>query len=252
MTVMNSLERMLQILDLFTESRLEWTSEEMAAELGYSRPTLYRYLKTLRDKGLLTSANNANFTLGPKIVEMDYLLRRSDRLIGLGKGILNNLVSKHPATAFICRWYRTHVLCVESACSATAPTSSYPRGRPMPIGRGATSRAILAYLPTRQSDRIIETELEEFAAIGFGASPEEVKAGLKAIRKAGIAIAEGEVTPGVIGFSCPVFEGSRTPVASLSLTLSENTATTDRRIQVEADLRAAAAELSAKLVIASK
>jgi hypothetical protein len=50
----NSLERVLAVLEVFTEDRLEWTPEELMQELGYSRPTLYRYLKTLKEAGLLS------------------------------------------------------------------------------------------------------------------------------------------------------------------------------------------------------
>ena len=70
MSETNSFERMLAILGLFTETRLEWTPEALMAKLGYSRPTLYRYLKTLKDNGLLVGRPNSGFTLGPKVVEI--------------------------------------------------------------------------------------------------------------------------------------------------------------------------------------
>ena len=44
-------DRILAILDLFTEDRLEWHPDEMMAELGYSRPTLYRYLRRCATRG---------------------------------------------------------------------------------------------------------------------------------------------------------------------------------------------------------
>ncbi len=80
----NSLERVLAVLEVFSEERLEWTPEDLMRELGYSRPTLYRYLKILKDAGFLMSTRNAGVTLGPKVVEMDYLTRRSDPLVLLG------------------------------------------------------------------------------------------------------------------------------------------------------------------------
>ena len=81
----NSLERVLAVLEVFSEERLEWTPEDLMAHLGYSRPTLYRYLKILKDAGLLMSSRNAGVTLGPKVVEMDYLARRSDALVLSGQ-----------------------------------------------------------------------------------------------------------------------------------------------------------------------
>src|ERR1044072_8160978 len=101
----NSLERLQAVLEVFTEDRLEWTPEELMEELGYSRPTLYRYLKILKDSGFLTSMPNTGFTLGPRVVEMDYLLRKSDNLILSGTPYLQKLTARYECTALLVRWY---------------------------------------------------------------------------------------------------------------------------------------------------
>ena len=95
----NSLERVLAVLEVFSEERLEWTPEDLMRELGYSRPTLYRYLKILKDAGFLMSARNSGVTLGPKVVELDYLTRRSDPLVLLGVPYLKQLTAAHSCTA---------------------------------------------------------------------------------------------------------------------------------------------------------
>ena len=87
----NSLERVLAVLEVFSEERLEWMPEDLMRELGYSRPTLYRYLKILKDAGFLMSTRNSGVTLGPKVVEMDYLTRRSDALVLHGVPYLKEL-----------------------------------------------------------------------------------------------------------------------------------------------------------------
>lgn len=62
-SVSGSGERLLAILGLFSEETSEWTPEDMMQELGFSRPTLYRYLKTLKDAGYLVSLPQAGYTL---------------------------------------------------------------------------------------------------------------------------------------------------------------------------------------------
>ena len=54
----NSADRILSVLNLFTDGRLEWTAEQLMEVLGYSRPTMYRYLRSLKDAGLLVSISN--------------------------------------------------------------------------------------------------------------------------------------------------------------------------------------------------
>ena len=240
----NSFERMLAILDLFTERRPVWTPDALTARLGYSRPTLYRYLKTLKDHGFLAGRPNSGFTLGPKVVEMDFLLRRSDPLVLEGLAFLRRLTEAYPCTAFLARWYGDKVLCVLSEQSATDLTSSYPRGRPMPIGRGATSRSIMAFLPRRKLMPLIAARLEDFRAVGFGQDAAEVLRGLAEIRRAGVASARAEVTPGVVGIASPVFDIGAAPVASLTLTISQCRVDNSMEEHLKADVRAAAATLS--------
>lgn len=247
MSESNSLERMLAVLGAFTEDRLEWTSEELMAHLGYSRPTLYRYLKTLRRHGLLTSLPNAGFTLGPRVVEMDFLLRRSDPLVLHGAEFVRRLAAAHPCTALLVRWYGDKVLCVHSENSAPDPKSSYPRGRPMAVTKGAVARAILAFLPRRQLVAIVERNLAEFAAAGSGETVEAVLDMHRKVRKAGVAVARGEVTPGVIGFAAPVYDEGHAPIASICVTIAERLADAGRIDAIACEVRAAGNALSCRI-----
>lgn len=223
----NSLERMLAVLDLFQESRLEWAPEEMIEALGYSRSTLYRYLKMLSDAGLVTSLPNRGYTLGPRVIELDYLIRNSDPVIVAGRPLLVQLAARFPGTALIVRRFKDKVLCVHHEQSRQDARSSYARGRPMPISRGATARAILAFLPRQQLVPIIEANLRDFSDVGLGASLEQVLQNLRKTRRDGYAIAHGEVTPGVYGIAAPVFDAGNAVVASVCMTIE------DRRVGPE-------------------
>jgi DNA-binding IclR family transcriptional regulator len=161
-----------------------------------------------------------------------------------GGALLRRLTAAHPCTAFLARWYGDKVLCVLSEQSATDLTSSYPRGRPMPIGRGATSRSIMAFLPRRQLMPLIEARLADFRAVGFGRDTAEVLKGLADIRRAGIASARAEVTPGVVGIAAPIFDSGAAPVGSLTLTISETRVDASLKARLEADVSGAAAALS--------
>ncbi|ADZ69483.1 IclR family transcriptional regulator [Polymorphum gilvum] len=247
MTARNSLERVLSVLEVFSEDRLEWTPEQLMEELGYSRPTLYRYLKTLKDAGFLISMPGTGFTLGPKVVEMDYLMRKSDPVILNGQKYLERFVGKYPCAALLVRWYGTRILCVASECSTPDAISSYSRGRPMPLARGAISRSIMAFLPRRQLLPLIEQNLADLRAIGLGETSEAVQDSFRKVRKAGVAIAYGEVTPGVVGIAAPVFDTGKSPIASICLTIPGNDISGNRLDQMAAEIRAAAEAISDEL-----
>ncbi len=221
----NSLTRVLAVLEVFSEERLEWTPDELMKELGYSRPTLYRYLKSLKDAGFLMPTGHGGFTLGPKVVEMDYLMRKSDALVLHGLPYLKELIKTYSCTALLVRWYGNRILCVASESSTKDPLSSYPRGRPMPLGRGAITRSIMASLPRQRLMPLIASNLPDLRSVGLGDTAEEVYKNLKKIRKTGFAVAYGEVTPGAVGIAAPIFDAAGHPIASVCVTISGNLVT---------------------------
>ena len=240
-----SLQRVLAVLEVFSETRLEWMPEDLMKELGYSRPTLYRYLKILKEAGFLMSTRNAAVTLGPKVVELDYLTRKSDPLVQSALPHLRALTETHSCTAMLLRWYGNKILCVASESSTKNPVSSYPRGRPMPLGRGAIARSIMAFLPKRQLVPLIERNLTDLRSVGLGATTQEVQTSLKKVRKAGVAVAYGEVTPGAVGIAAPVFDDRRHPIASICLTIAGNLVTGAQIDEIGADVRKLALQTSA-------
>ena len=240
-----SAERILAILDLFEEGRLNWRPEEMMQRLGYARPTLYRYLRTLRDTGFLVALPGGAYSLGPKVVELDFLMRKADPLIAAARPELEPLAEGWTGAALLVRWYGQRLLCVASVCAEGAPVTSYPRGRPMPLAKGAISRAILAYLPRGQQTTLIAENEDAFAAVGLtGAAA--VQDALREVRRDGTAVARGEVTPGVLGVAAPVFDEGRQPVAALCLT-TEQRRTEPRLGEIRKEVRARAEAIGRRL-----
>jgi DNA-binding IclR family transcriptional regulator len=191
------------------------------------------------------STRNAGVTLGPKVVELDYLTRRSDALVHHGLPYLKDLTQQYSCTAMLLRWYGNKILCVVSESSSKNPVSSYPRGRPMPLGRGAIARSIMAFLPKRQMLPLIERNLDDLKSLGLGDTAEDVQKSLKKIRRAGFSVAYGEVTPGAVGIAAPVFDDRRHPIASVCVTIAGNLVTGTQIDQIGAGVLRVASQISA-------
>ncbi|HTH96919.1 MAG TPA: HTH domain-containing protein, partial [Stellaceae bacterium] len=104
--------KMLRILDLIEDSETPVTTEVMLEKLAFTRSTLYRYLKILTESGLIASMPEAGFTLGPRIVELDYRMRQSDPLIGASRPVMAELAQSEQGVALLCRRYKDRVLCI--------------------------------------------------------------------------------------------------------------------------------------------
>ena len=224
----NSLERMIVILDLFEGKRLEWTMEDMQARLGYTRSTLYRYLKVLTDAGLLTSLPDVGYTLGPRIAELDYQMRERDPLIVASRPVMAELVEEIAGIALLCRRYRERVLCVHQEQGTASFHSNYERGLARPMLQGAASRIILAHMPSATIRKIYDADPAAVRQAGLGDSLNELRARLRAMRQAGWDMTVSQVTRGVTGVAAPIFDRRDNVLGSLSVTMGEDQVSEER------------------------
>jgi DNA-binding IclR family transcriptional regulator len=212
----SSLVRMLAVLDLFSESAPAWSVEEVAEALGYTRSTAYRYVGELAEAGLLVAAQSGWYSLGPRILRLDRQLRDSDPMLAAFLRIepdLRRLAREQ--TWLLCRMFRDTVICIHQSGSL-ATNISFSRGFPMPLFRGATSKAMLAFLPDRQLMRLYLANQADVAAAGLGADWKAFKTALRDIRRDGYVASVSEVDRGVYGIAAPVFDPDGRVIGSIS------------------------------------
>lgn len=214
-------DKLFSILDLFIDRAFEWRFDEIREELGMPRSTLYRYLKQLTEAGYLTALPELGYALGPKIIELDYQIRRSDPLIRVAEPAMQELAGRFGGIALLCRLFLDKVLCVHQVSSTDAFSSNYERGRARPLLRGAASLVILADLPSPAMRRLYRRNPESFAEAGLGDSFEAVQSRLRAISERGWLSTSGEVKTGVTGVAAPLFDVRGCIVGSLSVTVPQ-------------------------------
>ena len=219
---MAGFDRYDYVLRLFLDGRNAWTVAEISDALGTSASNIYRTVRELVAAGYLESAAESHYRLGPVFLEFDHRLRESDPLVRSGSMFLMTLVEQAgvPCCAVLARLYGSKVMCVADARSARFDAStSYQRGRPMPLLRGATSKAILASLPTRKRNRLLQQIAEQ---------DDDMLPGLEAldkVRKARFVVTRGEVDTGLLGAAVPVELKDLAMYASLSFVLKQTDAT---------------------------
>lgn len=107
-------------------------------------------------------------------------------------------------------------MCVAEAHTLDQRTS-YERGKPMPIVRGATSKAILASMATRKRTKLLGEVFDDEAAI-----PEELLTELSHIRRTSLSVTRGEVDSGMVGIAVPVKNDDLGINASLSFVVRQS------------------------------
>ena len=211
---MAGFDRYSSVLSLFAEDRGSWTVAEMGAHLGTPSSTVYRVVREMVAAGFLESAAGSYYRLGPAFIEYDRTISMTDPLIRSGAGFLDRLVNDNsiPCAAVLARLYGNKVLCVADARSKSfTRKTSYQRGRPMPVMRGATSHAILAQIKGKRLDKVLKSVAE-----GSHEDRMALVIKLEGIRKEGFCSTQGEVDAELIGFAVPISNKALGIKASLS------------------------------------
>ena len=235
---------MLAVFDVFTPQDPSLTADEIMARLNYSRGTAYRYIRELTSAGFLKRIGGS-YSLGSRIVELDYFIRENDPNLRIVQPILHALSERLECDVLWANFFGDHVVVSHHQRGAAAQVVSYGRGRRMPLFRGAPSKVILSMLPPARLKRIFDASAEEIRLAGLGESWADFKSRVTAIRRAGHFVSVSELDAGSIGIAAPVRADSSCPPGSICLVFSaKRFAIADENLLVQI-AKDAAAQISA-------
>jgi DNA-binding IclR family transcriptional regulator len=219
-------DRAFQLLGLFSLEQPAWTVDQIAKKLEVAVSSAYRLVGRLGQAGLVDAVTPGRYVLGPAIIQLDRQIQLTDPLLHAARPVMDYLVEFAPkgSTILLCRAFRDAVLCVHQVWIGPRAPLSYERGRPRPLFRGATSKAILAFMPRRALKRLHDTRAREIQEAGLGRDWKEFLAKLRVLRIAGHVLANSEVDKGRFGIAAPVLGADRKALGSLSFVLDASTA----------------------------
>lgn len=213
---MNSLRRMLDILDLFKPDQPVIDVDAVCSQLGYAPASAYRYIRELSDVGLLVRLPRG-YTLGPRIIELDRQMSEYDPLLASSRGIADELVAQTGLDVLVSELYGSTVINVLQKVGKDTDPLNFGRGRPMALFRSATSRVILAYLLPRQLRRIYDANASQPDLQGLGSTWKDFSKTMLQVRKQGYCVSVGELDPGKTGMAAPIFDEKKRILGSITL-----------------------------------
>ncbi|MEW6640278.1 MAG: IclR family transcriptional regulator C-terminal domain-containing protein [Pseudomonadota bacterium] len=218
---MSSLDRMLTILDLFDESRMSIQLEHAVQATGASKATAYRYLQSLCNRGLLAPAAEGSYVLGPRIIELDRLVRKMDPLLTSASPMIRAAAERLGVNIMLCSFYGDKVMCADLAWPDRSVEEIYERGRPMPLFRGAMAKIILANLTPYQLRSIMLWHGERIRDAGLGDNWDDFRSRMTKLRRAGFCVSRGEVFNALVGISAPIFDAEQRVLGSVVFVVPE-------------------------------
>lgn len=241
---MSSLDRMLTILDLFDESLMSIQLDHAVQATGASKATAYRYIQSLCNRGLLAPAAGGSYVLGPRIIELDRLVRKMDPLLSSASTLIRAASVELNINIMLCSFYGDKVMCADLAWPDRSVEEIYERGRPMPLFRGAMAKIILANLTPYQLRSIMLWHGEAIREAGLGDDWEDFRSRMTKLRRAGFCVSRAEVFPGLIGVSAPIFDAEQRVLGSVVLIIPEPRYDADPHAPYEAEVVALATAIT--------
>jgi IclR family transcriptional regulator, acetate operon repressor len=204
------LERTFGILEVFTEAQPEWSATQVARELDLPVPTVHRILGALKRLGYVSQHEDTRrFRLGVAALSLGERARALADLRPAAIGPLRQLSEATSETALltVLNPARDRSVCLERVETSQPLRLSVQPGRQLPLHAGASQKALLAFMPEGEIDRLTAQPLERCCTATITSGP-ALRRELAAIRARGWASSYEETNIGVWGVAVPVLSAA--------------------------------------------
>ncbi|HEY1507148.1 MAG TPA: IclR family transcriptional regulator C-terminal domain-containing protein [Stellaceae bacterium] len=220
---MSSLKKMIAALELVTDAKTSWTPEEIAKALKVSLPTAYRYVRELYGAGLFARLGGGSYTLGPRIVTLDYQMRRTDPLERVGRDLLHRLAQETGLIVLVSYWLNEQVLNVYEQNPVYGQNQEgigdprYGRGQITSLFRSSTARIVLAYQKPARQKRVFDRHAGDPDRDLLGQDWPSFRRALNEIKRQGTSRTEALLVPDQIGLAAPLLNPDGTAQGSITV-----------------------------------
>lgn len=249
--MLQTVQKIGPVLDLFTVDRPEWGVSEVAEAVGMPRSSAHALLSSLVETGLLQSRARGRYRVGWRVLELSETLRGSANVRTIGYPVLEQLVDEYGETAHLAVMERSRVLYVEKILGTHMVTVVGARiGAQLEPHCSAVGKVLLAYRHADEVRRIVGGQpLRRFTPTTI-TDMDALLTELAEIRSAGLGYDVGEAISDVHCVAAPVRDEMGMVIAAVSMTVPVNRFTKSRT-ELSQAVKAAAAEITARLANAA-
>ncbi len=215
---LSSVANAARVLKSFSAKNPTWGVSELASHLSLSTSSVHRLLSTLSDEGVLEQdAETGRYRLGLSVFDMAAAMPKQRTLHEAVLVSMTELRSRTGETVQVGVLDGREVVYVERLDSPNTLRVFTQLGRRAGAHRTSSGKAIMAFLPRVQRDRLLKgwalDRLTEFTITDPTALREE----LLVTRRRGYAENRQESELGVVSVAAPIRDSSGHAVAALSL-----------------------------------
>jgi DNA-binding IclR family transcriptional regulator len=215
-----SIEVGFRLLDVLAKHTRPMMLRDIAKGANMAAAKAHRYLVSFMRIGIVEQdPGTGRYDLGAYALELG--LAGFGRLdpVRLAGPVLDNLCEQIHETVALAVW-GTHGATIVRIIDAGNPiTITLRPGAVLPLSRSATGRAFAAFCRSPYLKKMIDAELREQAETtqtAITTCRRQLEKTLTEIRAQGLSRASGSLTPGINGFSAPVYDHTNRMVAAIT------------------------------------
>ncbi|MDI3270227.1 MAG: IclR family transcriptional regulator [Bacillota bacterium] len=243
-----SLGKALDLLQLFTPSRPEWSVKELSEVTGYPKGSISRMLATFVARGFLRQdPHTRRYRLGPAFLVATRLVHGHLDYGSLAEPVLQELAARTKETAIWMVRVGWRSLCQATVESPFPVRMAAEVGRYASLHSGASNKPILAFMDAGEITEYLDSPYFVSRGPRTIVDAQKLWAHLADIRQKGYAESDSEVEPDIQAFGAPVFDAGGAVLGAVSVAGPCTRMSTHNPDEVIASVQRAAQSLSWQL-----
>jgi len=213
---LQSLERGLAVIQVFSREHPALTVSEVARLTGITRATARRILLTLEELGHVRSDGRL-FSLTPRVLALGWAYLSSLNLWDIAQPLTEELVEKTGESSSIATLDLPDIVYVTRVPTRRIMTIALRVGSRLPAHATSMGRVLLADLPADELDRFLaQTPLERFTEHTI-TDPDRLREVLAEVRAQGWALVDQELELGLRSIAAPIRRADGQTFAALNV-----------------------------------
>lgn len=215
---MTAVSKAMRVLSTLAESG-EHTATELAEALDEPVTSVYRMLGNLEAIGWIEREGRRGgaVRLGIDLVAIGQAVEEALDSRQSAHAALTRLNDTTHETSYLCVRDGNRAACIERIDGRYTRTAELPIGGSLPLHHGAGPRAILAFEPEEFQQRYLSALASAQLNPMGEADLARLATELRRTRERGIAVSDGDATPGVYSVAAPVISHRGEVVGSITL-----------------------------------
>jgi len=212
-----NLVRAFQLLEFMAREPQSWSITELSDRLGFPKNSVFRICRSLHEMGYLTQTGKTYF-LSPKLLALGYAALGEQNLVEKALDVMRDLRDETNETTLFGTLFGHEGVTLEQVVSDQSIKFVVDVGHRFALHTAAPGKAILAFLPEKERDHILDQlDFKKYTNRTI-TSRRSFLALLEEVRKKGWAVDNCERLDGINCVAAPVFNFRNIPVAAVWVT----------------------------------